>query len=224
MSRTFVRRHRRRSSIAAALLLGACAGTAPPDWQLNAKSGLDRAQAAYLSGNTRAGQAELDYARRELARTGRIDLLARAELAYCAAQVAALAFEPCAGFERLRSDAAAPERAYADYLQAQTQTADVALLPPAHRALSAATAPTSAQLASIEDPLSRLVAAAVLLRSGRGEPAIIALAVETASAQGWRRPLLAWLKVELALAEKAGASAEAERLRRRIAIVAGEAP
>ena len=35
------------------LLLTACAsGPPPPDWQLNARSGLDRALAAYLRGDT----------------------------------------------------------------------------------------------------------------------------------------------------------------------------
>ena len=47
----------------------------------------------------------------------------------------------------------------------------------------------------------------------------IATAIETASAQGWRRPLLAWLNVELQRAEAVGATSDAERLRRRIALV-----
>lgn len=209
---------------AAAILLGACAGTAPPDWQLNAKLALDRALAAHLRADTRADAAELDAARNEIARTGRVDLLARAELAYCAARVASLAFEPCAAFETLRSDAPAPERAYADYLEGRVQAADIALLPPAQRAVAATASPTAAQLEAIEDPLARLVAAAVILRSGRANPPVIEVAVNTASAEGWRRPLLAWLKAQLALVEKAGATAEADRLRRRIAIVQGEHP
>jgi hypothetical protein len=50
---------------------------------------------------------------------------------------------------------------------------------------------------------------------------VLQIAVDTASSQGWRRPLLAWLNVQLLLAERAGAVAEAERLRRRIALVQG---
>jgi hypothetical protein len=61
-----------------------------------------------------------------------------------------------------------------------------------------------------------LVAAGVLLRAGRANPEVIALAVDTASSQGWRRPLLAWLNLQLQRAERAGATAELERLRRRI--------
>ena len=40
----------------------------------------------------------------------------RAELLRCAVQVASLVFEPCPGFEPLRQDAPAAERAYAAYL------------------------------------------------------------------------------------------------------------
>ena len=73
------------------------------------------------------------------------------------------------------------------------------------------------------DPLARLIAAGVLFESGRAEPATIALAIDTASQQGWRQPLLAWLGVQLKRTEQAGATDEAERLRRRIALVQGAA-
>ncbi|MBL8339797.1 MAG: hypothetical protein JNM97_23735, partial [Rhodoferax sp.] len=60
-----------------------------------------------------------------------------------------------------------------------------------------------------------------LLQTGRADPAVIALATETASAQGWRRPLLAWLGVQAQRAAAAGDGAEAERIRRRMALVTG---
>ena len=76
---------------------------------------------------------------------------------------------------------------------------------------------TEAQaMRDLVDPLSRLVAAGVLLRTARANPEVIALAVDTASSQGWRRPLLAWLNLQARRAEQAGAAAEVERLRRRI--------
>ena len=210
--------------VAAATLLGACASGPPvPDWQENAKSALDRGTAAYLEGNTRVADVEFERARSEIARTGRIDLLARAELMRCAAQVASLVFEPCANFEKLKPDAAAPERAYADYLAARIAPKDIALLPPQQRAVAAASGDAAvAALRSIEDPLSRMVATGVSFQAGRASPAAVAIAVDTASAQGWRRPLLAWLGVQLALAEKTGDTVEAERLRRRITVAQGD--
>jgi hypothetical protein len=61
----------------------------------------------------------------------------------------------------------------------------------------------------------------VELRKGAITPAGIAAAVDIASAQGWRRPLLAWLGVQLQRAEAAGDSETAARLRRRMELISG---
>jgi hypothetical protein len=74
---------------------------------------------------------------------------------------------------------------------------------------------------AMQDSLARLVAAGVVMRSGRAAPEVLQVAVDTASQQGWRRPLAAWLGAQLRLAEQAGATVEAERLRRRLALVDG---
>ena len=169
--------------IASAAMLAACSSKPPvPDWQMNAHAATQKAVESYLSGQTRVEKLEWDRARAEVARTGRPDLLARLELMRCAAQVASLVTEPCERFEALRADAAAPEQAYADYLMGRIQAGQVALLPPAQRAV--ATAGTAASMAGISDPLSRLVAAGVLLQTGKASPAVITAATDTASAQG----------------------------------------
>lgn len=210
------------------LLLAACAGTPPPDWQLDARASLDRAVAAQLSGDDRVAALDFDRARAALARTGRADLIARAELTRCAAALASLQFGRCAGFEPLRADAPAAEQAYADFLQGPlADPARVALLPAAQRAAASAgsgAAGEPALLRAITDPLSRLVAAAAWLRDGRTSAEVMALAVDTASAQGWRRPLLAWLQASRLLAERSGRADEAARLQRRIALVLGGPP
>ena len=188
-------------------MLAACSSNPPiPDWQLNARAASERAVAAYLIGNARIDVAEQARARAEVARTGRADLLARVELAHCAAQVASLVFEPCSAFEPLRADASDAERAYADRLAGRSTAAE----------------PTALQ--GIADPLARLVSAGVLFETNRADPQVIQAAIDTASLQGWRRPLLAWLNVQLKRAEAAGAPAESEQLRRRIALVEGAAP
>ncbi|MDP3204913.1 MAG: hypothetical protein Q8M80_12675, partial [Hydrogenophaga sp.] len=68
--------------------------------------------------------------------------------------------------------------------------------------------------------LSQLVAAGVLFRSGRATPGVIAQAVDTASARGWRRPLLAWLQVQQERAKAAGDANAAAAVQRRIDLVA----
>jgi len=196
-------------------LLAACSsGPRAPDWQLEAKGSMDRSVAAYMEGNSRVEMAELERARGQLTRSGRADLLATAELLHCATRVASLVLdEPCAGFEKLRPDATEAQRAYADYLKGRVAPQGVALLPESQRAAAAGNA---GALAGITDPLSRLVAAGVLLQTGKANPSVISQAIDTASAQGWRRPLLAWLGVELRRVEQGGNAAEADRLRRRI--------
>lgn len=204
--------------IACAALLAACSSKPPaPDWQMNAHASAQKAVEAYLSGNARVEKLEWDRARAEVARTGRPDLLARLELVRCAAQAASLVPGPCPGFEALRADAAAPERAYADYLAGRAQPEQAPLLPEAQRKV--AVSGDAGALAAIEDPLSRLVAAGVLFQTGRASPAVMAAATETASAQGWRRPLMAWLLLQAQRADAAGDVEAAAALRRRLAIV-----
>lgn len=207
-----------------AWLLAACAsGPAPPGWQADASAALERATAAWLAGETSTSDAEMARARRVLASTGSVELLARAELMHCAARVASLAFGPCERFEALRADAPAPERVYADHLAGRTLARDdIARLPAAQHAAAAAVIggeAASASVQGIEDPLARLIAVAVLFQAGKASPPMIDAAAETASAQGWRRPLLAWLKVQALRAEKAGDAIEAQRLQRRVSLV-----
>ena len=200
-------------------LLAACSSTPKaPDWRLEAKGSMERSVAAYLEGNARIDAAELARARSQLSRTGRADLLGTAELLHCATRVASLVFEPCAGFESLRLDATPEQVAYANYLRGNAQPQDMAMLPAPQRALAAGGAGASGPA----DPLSRLVAAGVLLQTGQITPAVITQAIDTASSQGWRRPLLAWLGVQAQRAEQGGDTEEAARLKRRIAITQGQ--
>jgi hypothetical protein len=205
------------------VLLAACSSSPPvPDWKANAQSALERGIGAWLEGRTAIAEREFGIARSEIARTGRPDLLARAELARCAALVASLQFDPCTAFDSLRDDASPAERAYAAYLAGRAGTADIALLPEQHRAVANPTATDSAtasSLQSMKDPVARQVAAGVLLQAGRANPAVIAAAIDNASAQGWRRPLLAWLKVQEQRAQAAGDAVAVETIQRRIALV-----
>lgn len=214
------------SLLAMLLALAACAGKpAAPDWQMNAHDALERSIQAYLAGDARVEAQEFSKARSEIARTGRVDVLARAELRHCAARVASLVFEPCEGFEKLRADSPRAEQAYAEWLRGATLAPDdLALLPPAQRAValpSASLDATAAALRGIDDPLSRLVAIGTLLQAGRADPQALSMAVDTASQQGWRRPLLAWLGVQAERAERSGQAEEAARLRRRMDLAQG---
>lgn len=212
--------HRTAIILFALVVITACSSTPPaPDWPLDAKGSSERATEAWLSGDSRIEAVEFNRARAELARTGQPALVARLELLRCAARVASLVVEPCAGFEVLAQDAAPAEQAYARYLAGTAQAADAELLPQVHRSLLGNAAPDAA-LATIQDPLSQLVAAGVLFRTGRATPGVIATAVNTASARGWRRSLLAWLRVQQERAQAAGDANAVAAVQRRIDLVA----
>ncbi len=204
---------------AATVLLAACASAPPPpDWQLNARQAVEGAVVAYLEGNARVEAAESARARSEIARTGRADLLARAELMRCAARVASLVFEPCAGFEALRADAAAAELAYADYLAGRIAPPQIALLPEPQRVVAAAAndAAAAAALRAIDDPLSRLIAAGVLFQTSRASPEVLQIAVDRSAADRRRHRIEPGLAAAAAgLAQRAAAARRARRRLRR---------
>jgi hypothetical protein len=188
----------KRALLLAVLVAGCSSGPVPPDWQLGAKSALDAFQQRYLRGDTRAAELEFERAKAELSSTGNAALVARAELIRCAVRAASLEFDHCPGFEKLRADAGAEELAYADFLSGKNERA------------------------ATDDPLSRLVMHGVKFNSGKAAPENISAAIDISSAQGWRRPLLAWLGVQEKRAEAAGDREALERIRRRIALVTGK--
>lgn len=211
----------RRMLACCALLLAGCAGGPPvPDWQVNAHGALAAHTAAWLAGRDRVAAHEIAIARREAGRTGSAEPLARVELTACAARIASLDEADCPAVQPLLRDAGAESRAYADYLAGRWEGLDREKLPPAQRGIPVA-ADALAQLLTIEEPLSRLLAAALLLRAGRLPPAGIELAIDTASRQGWRRPLLAWLGFDRDRRAAAGDSEGAAERQRRIDYVSG---
>ena len=208
--------------LALAALLGACSSAPPvPDWQLDAHAASTRALSAALDGKERVAALEFARAREQLSRTADPAKVARLELLRCAVATASLAQGLCPGFEALRADATDADRAYADWLLGRVSAQAVPLLPAAQqgaatRVIGGGAGRAAATVAAIEDPLSRLVAASVLLQAGQGDAALIDLAIDTASAQGWRRALAAWLQAGVRVAGLRGDEARAAQLRRRL--------
>ena len=207
-------------ALALVLLIAGC-GSKPrqPDWLVNADGAQDRFERAYLSGRDKVAASEFERFRGEVASTAQPALVARAELTRCAVKVASLEFEPCAGFEALRADAPPEEAAYADFLAGRATPEQVKLLPEVYRGVAGGEGGAGA-LEKIKPPLQRVIAAAVLLRTGKADPKVLQLATDTASEQGWRRSVMAWLGAQAMLAEKNGDTQQAQRLRRRMQLAA----
>lgn len=203
-------------------LLAACGSNPPPpDWKVNAQSALENYEKGYLDGNTALADLSFARARAEAARTGDPAWVARFELARCGTRVAALEFDDCPAYRALSGKAGAEEQAYAAFLAGDWQQLDAKALPAQYAPVLKSA--ETANLSEVADPFSRLIAAGVLFRRGDITPTSITAAIDTASAQGWRRPLLAWLGVELKRAEAAGDTIAVASLRQRIQLVESSA-
>lgn len=210
--------------------LAACSQKPPAaDWALNAESASERATMAYLRADQRVQALEWGKARAEVERTASPQLLARLALMRCAVEHASLQWNACPAYQALAVDADPQEQAYARYLQGQPLSAQqIGLLPAAQQPVARALlggdgAAALAAVKAVAAPLSRLLAASVLLRAQGASQALLAEAVDTASAQGWRRPLLAWLLLSARQAEQAGDVETAQRLQRRVRVLEGQA-
>lgn len=222
-------RYGRAISALSVLLLSACGNQpAAPDWSLSAEAAAQKATQAYLQGQQRVEALQWQKARDAVASTGQPAQAARLELMRCAAQVASLDWNSCPAYEALALDAGQQEQAYARYLQARPQAADIEHLPEAQRGVArqllGSGGPAEAAVVGIRDPLSRLVAAGVLLRGGATAPGLQQQGVDTASEQGWRRPLMAWLLLQLKAAQQGGDAEKQAQLQRRLKLLETSAP
>lgn len=201
-------------------LLTACGSSGPPpaDWKMNAVSLMDHAQVRWLEGDAKAADLAWRKARDEIAKSARLDLAARAELAACATRMATLDFAPCTAYQPLAGDASAADQAYHRFLTAEWTNLDARLLPNHYQALATAKDEATAQRSAIEikEPLPRLIGLALLFKQGRLGPEGMAAAVDAASERGWRRPLLAWLEIGRQRAMAAGDTAAAAYFSRRM--------
>jgi hypothetical protein len=211
----------------AALLLGACASAPmPPDWQSQSHASLEKFKQYYLEGNSRLAERSFADAKAALASTGRPELVVRAELVRCALGTAALDVDACQGFEDAQSDATAEDRAYGDFVVGRLREQDASMLPAQYRAVAQArdAATRNRAMQQIADPVSRLVAAGALFRLAQLSPQGLSAAVDTSSAQGYRRPLLAYLNVQARLVESGGDGAALQSIRKRIDLVVRSLP
>lgn len=207
--------------LAAALLLAACGGTPPPDWQTDASDLANRYTARALKGEDVLAEKYFAEAVAATGGAGRIEETARLWLVHCAVERAMLVDDNCAGYRRFAADASPALDAYYRYLTLDWQGLDPKRLPKAHARVAAAATPAErrAALEAIDVPLTRLLAAGLYLQRGVADDATLDLAIATASERGWTRPLLIYLKLRLTRARDAGDQAGAAALMRRIALV-----
>lgn len=215
---------RKTQGIGAALtlaLLAACAHAPTPAWRSEAHGALERYEAFFLRGENRLAQLNFERALKEVSATGGFAQVNRVQLARCALETGVLEFTSCPGYHAQSADPA--QQAYLRFLAGNWTDDDVARLPVQYRKF-AATARQSAQpvnqtIAEIASPLSRLVAVGIAVERRQFDQATLELAADTASREGWRRPLLVYLGQLKAIAETKGETEKARQIQERLDLV-----
>jgi len=210
-------------ALAGLLALAACGsgGPPPPDWKTDAADLIGRYQKHALRGENSLAERYFQQAVAATGGAGRVAETARLWLVRCATRRAMLIGDACTEYAELAPlEPNAADQVYYHFVTLRWEAVATAQLPSQHRDLvSAAAGKRHEVLGRIEDPLARLLDASLLVMRREADAATLVLATETASAQGWRQPLLTYLKLQEKQAAARGDTAEQARLARRIQLV-----
>ena len=210
-------------ALACLLLLSACGsgGPPPPDWKTDSADLIERYKKHALLGENTLAERYFQQAVAATGGAGRVTETARLWLVRCATRRAMLIDDACHEYVDLAQIESNPaDQAYYQFLTLRWDATDVSQLPSQHRDLVRASSGTRrALLDRTEDPLARLLGASLLVMRQEADAATLVLATDTASAQGWRQPLLTYLKLQEKQAASQGQTVESARLARRIQLV-----
>jgi len=210
-------------ALAALLLLAACGsgGPPPPDWKTDSADLVARYQKYALLGENTLAVRYFQQAVAATGGAGRVAETAHLWLVRCGIRRAMLIDDTCTEYAELaRMAPSATDQAYYRFITLRWEDLDPALLPPQHRdVLRAPTGRRSETLDTITDPLARLLDASLLVMRQEADAATLVIATETASSQGWRQPLLTFLKLQREQAVARGDRAEQAWLDQRIRLV-----
>jgi len=210
-------------AVASLVLLTACGsgGPPPPDWKTDSSDLIGRYQKHALLGENTLAERYFQRAISATGGAGRVTETARLWLVRCATRRAMLIDDACAEYTELaKIEPSAADQAYYRFVTLRWDDLDVAQLPEQHRDLVRTPAATRHEVLSrIGDPLARLLDASLLVMRQEAGGTTLEVATETASSQGWRQPLLTYLKLQQERAAAQGDAPTQARLARRIQLV-----
>ena len=208
------------------LLLAGCGSKPAPVWIAAGHQQLETFKQDFLTGRTPlVTELHFKKAVEEIKKGGDLDLLGKAWLTRVALQVAVLGEMEDGDYRRVEAAQSIPaNRNFYLFLSGDAAAVEGSLLPEQYRPFLTAfksrdVGGAEKTIAAINDPLSRLIAAGLAVRHRLINEAILRTAVETASQNGWKRALIAWLERLQAFYEAAGETAKASPVRQRIDLI-----
>ena len=182
------------------LFIYACSSSQPiPQWQDTASRQLENYKIDFLTDKEGTDEPHFIKARNAVASNNDLQLLAKVYLIQYALHTAVLEDFDDSDFLRIdKLEPSSANRAYYDLLKGNISQVNESKLQPTYQKLlhlmhdknlSAA----AKEISSIDDPLSRLIACGIWVKYMPYDENIIKLAINTASQDGWRKPLWAYL-------------------------------
>ncbi len=207
------------------LLIGCGSSKPVPEWRDASFNLLDNYKKNYLSGKERIAEAYFNKAVEEVKSSGDLDILARTYLTKYACQVAVLAaFDDN---EFLRIDAAEPilrNKSFYNFLKGDFESIDENQLPEQYmgflRAFKGGNQDEiDREISKIDNPLSKLIATGLLVQKNKMDETELTFAIDIASQNGWKKPLLAYLARLQSYYEMTNRPDKAARVSERIQLI-----
>jgi hypothetical protein len=207
------------------LALTGCSSHSVPDWKNIGYNQLENYKKNYLIGRDFIAETNFRKATDEIKNSGDLDTLAKTYLTKFGVQTAVL--ETFRDDEYLDIEEILPNPDYLNFfnfLRGIIAYVDGGRLPSRYRGVYHAiqakdTAELERQINGIDDPLSRLIATGVAVKQQCYNESILKDAVDTASANGWRKPLLVYLAQLQLLYEKDKSAEKADKIRKTILLL-----
>lgn len=186
--------------LACFLLLAGCSTKAVPDWIKTSHNQLESYKKHFLLGRDRLAEISFQKTVSEIKSSGDLRLLQIVYLTRYALQVAILESFDDQDYRRLEAIEPHPENIHFHaFLKGAFDRVDEQYLPPQYRPFLRACkngkqADADRAIATMEDPLSRLIASGLAVQKQLYHETTLNAAIRTASEQGWKKALLVYLK------------------------------
>jgi hypothetical protein len=182
------------------LFICACSSSQPiPQWKDTASRQLENYKTNFLTDKEDADEPHFIKARNAIASNNDLQMLAKAYLIKYALHTAVLEDFDDSDFLRIdKLEPNAANRAYYDLLKGNISQLNEAKLKPVYQKLlrlmrDKNLSVAAREISSIDDPLSRLIACGIWVKYMPYNEDVIKLAINTASQDGWKKPLWAYL-------------------------------
>lgn len=182
------------------LLLAGCGTKAVPDWIKTSHDQLESFKKQFLQGRDRLAEISFQRAVSEVKSGGDLQLLQIVYLTRYALHIAVLERFDDQDYRKLEAVESHPEKTHFHaFLKGAYDRVDEQSLSPQYRPFLRACkngkqVEIDNAIASIEDPLSRLIASGLAVQKQLYQEKTLQTAIRTAGEQGWKKALLAYLK------------------------------